>query len=83
MKVTYKIGAYVYYTPTGEIVKILGNTKKPGLLTDKYLLEVYSIKYNITYSCASKDIKPLNDKNIQLIMKMVYDNKKFSIIKQL
>lgn len=91
MKKSYNVGEFVYFTPKGEIVKIIGSTKKSGVFRDKYYIRVLSlsnidpktgkaIKY---YDCNYQSLKPINDKDIQFLLKMHFNNETFNLIRRL
>ena len=91
MKKSYSIGEYAYFIPKGEIVKIIGSTKKPGILRDKNYIRVLSltqidpttnqpIQY---YDCNIYSLLPINDKDVQFLLKMHFNNETFNLMRRL
>jgi len=91
MKKAYRPGEYAYFTPKGEIVKIIGGSKKPGIFKDKYYIRVLSLSQidPITgnaiqyYDCNYQALLPINDKDIQFLLKMNFNNDTFNLIRRL
>lgn len=91
MKKTYSPGEYAYFAPKGEIVKIIRSVKKPGVFKDKYYIRVLSLtqidpitgKAIQYYDCNSYALLPINDKDIQFLLKMHFNNDTFNLIRRL
>jgi hypothetical protein len=87
----YSQGEYAYFTPKGEIVKIIGSTKTKGFLGDKYLIRVLSLKQinpvngkpKQFYDCNGYALLPIMDEDVQYFLRMTYESEKFNLIRQL
>ena len=88
----YEKGEYAYLFNKGEIVKILRSTP----LEDKYDMETMHLtvvslkdmdsftgKPELIYKCNKYALCPILDEDVQLMFKMIFNSKKFTILKNL
>lgn len=90
-KHVYKGGEFAYLSENGEIVRILGSTTKPSFLSSKNYLKVVSLKdidpttgkASRHIECPQSSVLPILDEDVQLMLKMVYLSKEFSLLRRL
>ena len=87
----FKQGEYAYFTPTCEIVEIIGSVKKEGWIRNRTNIRVLSpnnidpltgkpLKY---YDCNVQVLQPILDDSVQFLFKMLYKDEKFTVIRHL